>query len=75
MVQWVVGSTTHGGSMDNWYNKGHGMSCPDCGMVHIKEPLLLIGKCSLSGSLSYVRKEGNVLFNDALNTFFTAIWH
>ena len=25
-------------------NKGCGMGCPVCGMVHIKEPLLLIGK-------------------------------
>ena len=33
-------------------NKGHGMCYPVCGMVHIKEPLLLIGKsspCGVSG--------------------------
>ena len=29
------------------FNKGHGMCYPVCGMVHIKEPLLLIGKSSL----------------------------
>ena len=34
----------------NWCNKGHGMCYPVCGMVHIKEPLLLIGKSSLYGS-------------------------
>ena len=26
----------------DWCNKGHGMCYPVCGMVHIKEPLLLI---------------------------------
>ena len=30
----------------DWCNKGCCMSCPLCGMVHIKEPLLLIGKSS-----------------------------
>ena len=30
----------------NWCNKDHGMYYPVCGMVHIKEPLLLIGKSS-----------------------------
>ena len=33
----------------DWYNKGCGMCYPVCGMVHIKEPLLLIGKSSLCG--------------------------
>ena len=32
------------------YNKGCGMCYPVCGMVHIKEPLLLIGKSSPCGS-------------------------
>ena len=38
--------------LHDWCNKGHGMCYPVCGMVHIKEPLLLIGKsspCSGSG--------------------------
>ena len=35
----------------DWYNKGHGMCYPVCGMVYIKDPLLLIKKSSLcSGS-------------------------
>ena len=35
----------------DWFNKGRGMCYPACGMMHIKEPLLLIGKSSLcSGS-------------------------
>ena len=29
-----------------WFNKKHGMYNPVCGMVHIKDPLLLIGKSS-----------------------------
>ena len=54
MVRWVVGSILHGVDpltyfsfqpvLHDWYNKGHGMCYPVCGMVHIKEPLLLIGK-------------------------------
>ena len=30
----------------DWCNKGRGMCYPVCEMVHIKEPLLLIGKSS-----------------------------
>ena len=30
----------------NWCNKSCGMCCAVCGMVHIKDSLLLIGKCS-----------------------------
>ena len=30
----------------NWCNKDHGMYYPVCRMVHIKEPLLIIGKSS-----------------------------
>ena len=37
----------------DWCNKGGGMCYPVCGMVHIKEPLLLIGKSS-----SYVAAAG-----------------
>ena len=35
--------------LHDWYNKGHGMCYPVCGMLHIKEPLLPIGKSSLCG--------------------------
>ena len=35
--------------LQDWCNKGCGMCYPVCGMVHIKEPLLLIGKSSLCG--------------------------
>ena len=54
--------------LHDWCNKGRGMCYPVCGMVHIKEPLLLIGKSSpcggsgfplsryLSGLLPYVRR-------------------
>ena len=33
--------------LHDWCNKGRGMYYPVCGMVHIKEPLLLIDKSSL----------------------------
>ena len=49
-----------------WCNKGHGMCYPVSGMVHIKEPLLLIGVVHvvaagflsryLNGPLPYVRR-------------------
>ena len=60
MVRWVVGSILHGVDplsyflfepvLHDWCNKGCGMCCPVCGMVHIKEPLLLIRKISPYGS-------------------------
>ena len=37
----------------DWCNKGHGMYYPVCGMMHIKEPLLLIGKSSLCGGSGF----------------------
>ena len=37
----------------DWCNKGCGMYYPVCGMMHIKEPLLLIEKSSLSGSSGF----------------------
>ena len=35
--------------LHDWCNKGRGICYPVCGMVHIKEPLLLIAKSSLCG--------------------------
>ena len=32
--------------LHDWCNKGHGMCYPVCGVVHIKDPLLIIGKSS-----------------------------
>ena len=32
------------GLLHDWCNKGQGMCCPVCGMMHIKEPFLLIDK-------------------------------
>ena len=56
MVRWVVRSNLHFSFqpvLHDWHNKGHGMCYPVCGMVHIKEPLLLIGKSSPCGSSGY----------------------
>ena len=59
MVRWVVGSILHGVdplshfSFHDWCNKGRGMCYPVCGMVHIKEPLLLIDKSSLCGGSGF----------------------
>ena len=39
--------------LHNWCNKGCGMCYPVCGIVHIKEPLLLIDKSSLCGGSGF----------------------
>ena len=39
--------------LHDWCNKGRGMCYPVCGMVHIKEPLLLIDKSSLLGGSGF----------------------
>ena len=75
MVRWVVGSILHGVDplsyfsfqpvLHDWFNKGRGMYYPVCGMMHIKEPLLLSERVAyvaaagflsryLSGLLPYV---------------------
>ena len=63
MVRWVVGSILHRVDplsyfsyqpvLQDWCNKGRGMCYPVCGMVHIKEPLLLIDKSSLCGGSGF----------------------
>ena len=63
MVRWVVGSILHGVNplsyyslqpvLHDWRNKDCGMYYPVCGMMHIKEPLLLIGKSSLYGGSGF----------------------
>ena len=63
MVRWVIGSILHGVDPLSYFsfqpvlhdccNKGCGMCYPVCGMVHIKEPLLLIDKSSLCGGSGF----------------------
>ena len=38
--------------LHDWCNKGRGMCYPLCGMMHIKEPLLLIAYVLAAGFLS-----------------------
>ena len=62
-VRWVVGSILYGVDplsyfsfqpvLHDWCNKGRGMCYPVCGMMHIKEPLLLFGKSSLCGGSGF----------------------
>ena len=62
MVRWVVGSILHGVNplgyfsfqpvLHDWCNKGRGMSYPDCGMVHIKEPVR-VAYVAAAGFLSH----------------------
>ena len=66
MVRCVVRSILHGMDLlsyfsflpvfHDWCNKGRGMYYPDCGMMHIKEPLLLIGKSSLCGGSGFLSR-------------------
>ena len=63
MVRWVVGSIPHGVDplgyfsfqpvLHDWCNKGRGICYPVCGMMHIKEPLLLIGMSSPCGGSGF----------------------
>ena len=48
----------------DWCNKGRGMCYPVCGMVHIKEPLLLIGK-SVSFHV-FVPSLTNIFINECI---------
>ena len=43
--------------LHDWCNKGRGMCYHVCGMVHIKEPLLLIGKSSLCDGFPFSLSE------------------
>ena len=53
----VVRSFAHGAMGrridSSWCNKGCGMYYPVCGMMHIKEPLLLIGKSGPCGGCGF----------------------
>ena len=40
--------------LHDWCNKGPGMCYPVCGMMHIKESLLLIGKSSPCGGSGFL---------------------
>ena len=61
MVRWVVRSILNGGPIELFLVPASaprlvyqtGMCYPVCGMVHIKEPLLLIGKSSLCGGSGF----------------------
>ena len=56
MVRWVVGSIPHGVDPLSYFSFQpvlHDMCYPVCGMVHIKEPLLLIDKSSLCGGSGF----------------------
>ena len=39
--------------LHDWCNKCRGMCYPVCGMVHIKDPLLLIGKSGPCGGRGF----------------------
>ena len=49
--------------LHDWCNKGRGMCYPVCGMVHIKEPLLLIGNSSPCGGSGFPLVISMVLYH------------
>ena len=56
-------------SVHDWRNKGCGVYYPVCGMMHIKEPLLLIGKSSLCGGSRFLLSLSEWSFTICLTTF------
>ena len=40
--------------LHDWCNKGRGMCYPLCGMVHIKEPFLLIGRVAYVAAAGFL---------------------
>ena len=53
VVFWPLSYFSFQPVLHDWCNKGHGMCYPVSGMVHIKEPLLLINKSSLCGGRGF----------------------
>ena len=42
--------------LHDWCNKGRGMYYPVCGMMHIKEPLLLIEKVAIVAAAGFLSR-------------------
>ena len=70
MIRWVVGLIPLGGPTSyfslqphDWCNKGCGMCYPVCGMVHIKEPLMLIRESSPCGCSGFLLAISVVLYH------------
>ena len=53
--------------LHDWCNKGCGMCYPVCGMVHIKEPLLLIGKSSPLAAAGFLFHETKIMVSTILS--------
>ena len=45
--------------LHDWCNKGHGMCYPVCGMVHIKEPLLLMERVAYVAAAGFLYRYQN----------------
>ena len=70
--------TTHGSRLDvvsfqpvlhDWCNKDSGMCYPVCGMVNIKQPLLLFEKRNLCGSSVFPLSLSEWSFTICLTTY------
>ena len=58
--------------LHDWCNRGFGMYYPVCGMVHIKEPLLLIGKSSPCGGSGFPLSLSEWCFTICLMPYYMA---
>ena len=65
MVRWVVGAI----SRSSQCNKGRGMCYPVCGLMHITEPLLLIGKISPCGGSGFPLSLSEWFFTICLTSY------
>ena len=61
--------------LHDWCTKCHGMCYPVCGMVHIKEPLLLIGKISPCGGSGFPLSLSEWSFTICLTPFNRKMIH
>ena len=52
--------------LHDWCNKGRGMCYPVCGMMHIKEPLLLIRRPSGHSRFPLSLSEWSFTMSDAI---------
>ena len=56
--------------LHDWCNKGRGMCYPVCGMVHIKEPLLLIGNSSPCGGSGFPPSQSKWSFTICMTPYY-----
>ena len=78
MVRWVVGSILYGEPIDPSFPRRKQRGGKKFKYSHVVNPLCFLQNRSLVlvyiAELIFSVKEGNVLFNDALNTFYLRLY-